>query len=61
LLVVGLALIVDVKYEPPLWVHFVMVAAADGDRLPGAVASGEGRDGQPAILRNKAEQGRLER
>jgi uncharacterized protein (DUF983 family) len=59
LLVVGLALIVDVKYEPPLWVHFVISLP-----LTVIVCLALLRPAKGVLValqyRNKAEQGRLE-
>jgi uncharacterized protein (DUF983 family) len=59
MLVVGLALIVDVKYEPPLWVHFIISLP-----LTVIVCLALIRPAKGVMValqyRNKAEQGRLE-
>jgi len=47
--VVGAALLVEVAYQPPFWVHGLFVGAADPDYDAWTVAANEGADGCPAI------------
>ena len=48
-LIVGLALLIEVAYEPPYWVYFVIFPAADDRRLPRASAAAERHSARAAI------------
>ena len=48
-IVLGIALAVEIAYEPPLWVYAGRLPAADAGRVPGHVAAAQGLPDRLAI------------